>query len=51
MHADDNTRELEQEVAGQSDATPFALISTVVVAIAGVFALALGLAVLAYMLA
>lgn len=52
MHADDNTRDLEQEVAaGQSEATPVALISTVVVAIAVVFAIALGLAALAYMLA
>ena len=52
MHADANTRDLEQEVAaGQSEATPVALISTVVVAIAVVFAIALGLAALAYMLA
>ena len=52
MHADDNTRDLEQEVAaGQSDATPVALISTVVVAIVVALAIALGLAVLAYMLA
>ena len=52
MHADDNTRDLEQEVAaGQSEATPVALISTVVVAIAVVFAIALGLAALAYVLA
>ena len=49
MRADDDTRDLEQEVAaGQSDATPVALISTVVVAIAVVFAIALGLAALAY---
>ena len=52
MHADDNTRDLEQEVAaGQSDATPVALISTVVVVIAVLFAIALGLAALAYVLA
>ena len=52
MHADDNTRDLEQEVAaGQSEATPVALISTVVVVIAALVAIALGLAALAYMLA
>jgi hypothetical protein len=52
MHADDNTRDLEQEVAaGQSEATPVALISTVVVVIAVLFVIALGLAALAYVLA
>jgi hypothetical protein len=49
MHAVDNTRDLEQEVAaGQSETTPVALISTV---IAVLFVIALALAVLAYALA
>ena len=52
MHADDNTRYLEQEVAaGQSEATPVALISTVIAVIAVLFVIALALAVLAYALA
>ena len=42
MHADDNTRDLEQEVAaGQSETTPVALISTVVAVIAVLFVIAL----------
>ncbi len=52
MHADDNTRDLEQEVAaGQSETTPVALISTVIAVIAVLFVIALALAVLAYALA
>ena len=52
MHTDDNTRDLEQEVAaGQSETTPVALISTVIVVIAVVFVIALALAALAYALA
>ncbi len=44
MHADDNTRDLEQEVAaGQSETTPVALISTVIAVIAVLFVIALGL--------
>jgi multisubunit Na+/H+ antiporter MnhC subunit len=49
MQTDHDTRNLEQEVAaGQSETTPVALISTVVVVIAAVFAVALTLAALAY---
>jgi hypothetical protein len=49
MQTDDDTRTLEQEVAaGQSETTPVALISTVVVVIASLFAVALTLAALAY---
>jgi hypothetical protein len=52
MHADENTRDLEQEVAaGQSEATPVALISSVIAVIAVLFVIALGLAALAYLLA
>jgi hypothetical protein len=52
MHADDNTRDLEQEVAaGQSETTPVALISTVIAGIGVLFVIALGLAALAYALA
>ena len=52
VHADDNTRDLEQEVAaGQSETTPVALISTVIAVIAVLFVIALALAVLAYALA
>ena len=49
MPTDDDTRDLEQEVAaGQSETTPVALISTVTVVIAALFMVALTLAVLAY---
>jgi hypothetical protein len=51
MRADD-TRDLDQQLAaGQDETTPVTLISSVVVAIAVLFAIALGLAVLAYVLA
>lgn len=50
MHPDDDTRTVEQEVAaGQNEATPFIALGTVVIAIAGVFAVALTLAVIAYL--
>jgi hypothetical protein len=50
--ADDGTRSLEQEVAaGQSEKTPVALLSSVVGIIACLFAFALALAVIAYVLA
>ena len=52
VRADDNTRDLEQEVAaGQSETTPVALISTVIAIVAVLFVIALALAVLAYALA
>jgi hypothetical protein len=52
MQADDNIRDLEQEVAaGQSETTPVALISTVIAVIAVLLVIALGLAALAYALA
>ena len=51
MRSDDDTRTLEQEIAaGESEKTPFVAIGTVAAAIAVLFALALGLAVLAYVL-
>ena len=49
MRTDDDTRSLEQEVAaGQSETTPVALISSVIVVIAALFVVALTLAALAY---
>jgi len=52
VRTDDDTRDVEQEVAaGQSETTPFLAIGTVVIAIAALFAVALVLAVLAYLLA
>ena len=51
MRGHDETRTLEQEVAaGASEKTPFVAIGTVAVSIAVLFAVALGLAVLAYVL-
>jgi hypothetical protein len=50
--ADDETRSLEQEVAaGQSEKTPIAVITSVGGIIACLFAFALALALLAYVLA
>ena len=52
MHTDDDTRSVEQEVAaGQSEATPLVAIGSVVLIVAALFAVALTLAVLAYLLA
>jgi len=52
MHTDDDTRDLEQEVAaGQSETTPVTLITSVVGVIAVLFAIALALAIVAYVLA
>jgi len=52
MPTDDDTRSLEQEVAaGQSETTPVAVITSVVGVIAGLFVVALVLAVIAYVLA
>jgi hypothetical protein len=52
MRTDDDTRNLEQEVAsGQSETTPVAVIGSVVGVVAALFAVALVLAVVAYMLA
>ena len=52
MHTDDDTRDLEQEVAaGQSETTPVAVITSVVGVIAVVFAIAVTLAIVAYVLA
>jgi hypothetical protein len=52
MRTDDDTRSVEQEVAaGQSETTPVAVITSVVGIVAILFALALGLAALAYVLA
>lgn len=51
MRTDDDTRGVEQEVAaGQSETTPVFAIGTVIVVVATLFALALALAVLAYVL-
>ena len=52
MRTDDDTRSLEQEVAaGQSETTPVAMITSVIVVLAGLFVVALVLAVVAYVLA
>jgi hypothetical protein len=52
MRNDEQTRDLEQEVAaGQTETTPVTLISTVAAALAILFGVALALAVLAYVLA
>jgi hypothetical protein len=52
MRTDDETRNVEQEVAaGQSETTPLAVITSVVGVVVVLFLLALGLAALAYFLA
>jgi hypothetical protein len=52
MRTDDDTRDLEQEVAaGQSETTPVAVIASVIGVIAVLFAIAVTLAVVAYVLA
>lgn len=52
MHADDDTRSLEQELAaGESEATPLIALGSVILVIAALFAVALALAVVAYLLA
>jgi len=52
MGTDHETRSVEQEVAaGESEATPVVAIGSVVVVIAALFAVALTLALLAYVLA
>jgi hypothetical protein len=52
MRTDDDTRSVEQEVAaGQSETTPVFAIGSVIGVIGVLFAIALGLAVLAYFLA
>ncbi len=52
MHAEDDTRSVEQEVAaGQSETTPVVAIGSVIVALGALFAVAVALAALAYMLA
>ena len=52
MPGDDETRSVEQEVAsGESEATPVVAIGSVAIAIAALVAVALTLAVLAYVLA
>lgn len=52
MRTDDDTRDVEQELAaGQSETTPVVAIGSVVAVIAALFAVALALAVLAYVLA
>ena len=52
MHTDDDTRNLEQEVAaGQSETTPVAVITSVIGVIAVLFAIAVTLAIVAYVLA
>jgi hypothetical protein len=49
---DDTTRDLEQELAaGQSEATPFWALSSVILAIGALVAVALALVALAYLLA
>jgi hypothetical protein len=49
---DDDTRDVEQEIAaGQSETTPVFAIGSVIVVIGALFAVALGLVVLAYVLA
>ena len=52
MRTDDDTRSVEQEVAaGQSETTPVAVIMSVIAVVAGLFVVALVLAVVAYVLA
>jgi hypothetical protein len=52
MRTDDETRNVEQEVAaGQSETTPLAVITSVVGVVVVLVLLALGLAALAYVLA
>ena len=52
MRTDDDTRGLEQEMAaGESETTPVLAIGSAVLVIASLFAVALTLAVLAYVLA
>jgi len=52
MGSDDASRNVEQELAaGQSEATPFIALSSVVVLIAALVAVALALTALAYFLA
>jgi hypothetical protein len=52
MRTDDDTRNLEQEVAaGQSETTPVAVITSVIGVIAILVAVALVLVVIAYVLA
>ena len=52
MPTEDDTRTLEQEVAaGQSEATPFVALGTVILVIAAVFAVVLAIVVAAYVAA
>jgi hypothetical protein len=52
VRTDDDTRDVEQELAaGQSETTPVLALSSVILAVAGLFALALVLVVVAYFLA
>jgi hypothetical protein len=52
MRTDDDTRSVEQEIAsGQSETTPVFAIGSVIGVIGALFAIALGLAALAYFLA
>ena len=52
MRTDDDIRDLEQEVAaGQSETTPVAVIASVIGGIAVLFAIAVTLAIVAYVLA
>ena len=52
MRTDEDTRSVEQELAaGQSEATPVLALGSVILGIAVLFALALTLAVVAYLLA
>jgi hypothetical protein len=52
VRTDDDTRNVEQEVAaGQSETTPVWALSSVILAVAALVAFALGLVVLAYVLA
>lgn len=52
MHGEDESRDLEQEVAaGQSETTPVWALSSVILAVAILVGVALGLVALAYVLA
>ena len=52
MTVDDDTRNVEQELAsGQSEATPFLALSSVIIVVACLVAVALALAAVAYLLA
>lgn len=52
VRTDDDTRKVEQELAaGQSESTPVLALSSVIVAVGVLVAIALGLAALAYWLA